>query len=642
MRKWGIKTRVMLVALAPALSIALLLGFYVTQVRFADLERSLNEAGLSLARQLAMAAEYGVFSGNREALDTLVTAVSREAGVTAVMIRDREGNTLAHRGRIALNSAHDATERETVYTLEEGNRILVTSAPIFQSQLALEEFFGADTAEDRTEMHVLGRTYVAISRAQAIVQRNRLLWDTLLITLLVLAGGVFLAMRMSREVTRPVTKLTQAVQKLADGDLDARVVPDSGGAIRVLEEGVNVMATALKSAHADLERRIAEATTELASKREEAEHANQAKSRFLAAASHDLRQPMHALGLFIDQLRETTKSPEALRLVAQTQASAQALAGLIDAILDISRLDAGVLEPELGEFPLGPLLERMQSTFAAEAEKKGLRLRIVPTRLAGRSDPVLLERIVLNLVANAVRYTNRGGVVIGCRRRGADVRIEIWDSGIGIPADKRRDIFQEFYQIGNPQRDRDHGLGLGLAIVERLARLLGHPVEVRSQPDKGSMFAIGVPRARVPYPVERRAVPRLSRDEIRGAFVLLIDDDMLARQAMQGLIASWGCHVAAVATGAEATAVLDEQERLPDAILCDYRLPNAENGIEVIRRLRAAAGTAIPAALVSGDTAAELLREAQESGFTILHKPARPAKLRALLNHLLSASESRH
>ena len=642
MKKWGIKTRVMLVALAPALTIALALGVYVTQVRFADLDRSLNEACLSLARQLAMAAEFGVFSGNREALDNLVTAVSRQPDVTAVMIQDREGNTLASRGRIVPDAKQGGEESEAVRPMGEDGRILLASAPIFQSQLALEEFFRSENAtENKSTTQVLGRTYVSISRARAIGQRNRLLWDSLLIVLLVLAGGVFLALRMGREVTRPITRLTQAVQKLAEGKLDTRVIPDSGGAIRELEEGVNIMAAALKSAQAGLERRIADATVELARKREEADHANQAKSRFLAAASHDLRQPMHAMGLFIDQLRHTTKSPEALRLVEQAQASAQALAGLIDAILDISRLDAGVLKPQPNEFPLSPLFGSMQTTFAAEAEKKGLRLRIVATRLVVHSDPILLERILLNLISNAIRYTKQGGVVIGCRRRGDNVRIEVRDSGVGIPVDKQRDIFQEFYQIGNPQRDRGHGLGLGLAIVERLARLLGHSLEVRSQPNKGSVFAIGVPRVRAVYSVEHRAVPRLSQDELRGAFVLLVEDDLLVRQAMQGLVASWGCHVIAAATGEEAVAALNGQERLPDAILCDYRLPNGETGIQVIQRLRATAGMAIPAALVSGDTAPEWTREAQESGFTILHKPVRAAKLRALLSHLLSTLESR-
>ena len=340
-----------------------------------------------------------------------------------------------------------------------------------------------------------------------------------------------------------------------------------------------------------------------------------------------------------------------------------ALQELLDAILDISRLDAGAVSPKVADFAIATLLDRLTTAFAPSAAEKGLRLRIVPSRLYVRSDPVLLERILLNLAANALRYTQRGGILIGCRRRGRRVRIEVWDTGIGIAPEQRQAIFQEFYQAADPQGG-GQGLGLGLAIAARLAALLGSRIEVASRLGEGSVFAVEVPRGEPPAAPCRSGVqsqtvarprpflaatgrlPEHSLEDTAsgrgrpsyGALVLVVDDDALVREAMQSLLAQWGCEVMAAATGEEAVALLEGGDRLPDALLCDYRLPGAETGIDVIRRLQAVAGTAIPAALVSADTAPESLRAAKASGFPLLPKPVAPAKLRALLEHLVAAA----
>jgi CheY-like chemotaxis protein len=307
---------------------------------------------------------------------------------------------------------------------------------------------------------------------------------------------------------------------------------------------------------------------------------------------------------------------------------------LLDALLDISKLDAGVLTPQVADFAINPLLARMETAFAAAAQAKGLRLRVLPTRLIVRSDPVLLERIVMNLVSNAVRYTERGGIVVGCRRRGGQARIEVWDSGVGIPADKRAEIFQEFYQLANPGRDRSKGLGLGLAIVERLARLLGHRIELASTPGQGSVFAIELPRGEARTVAGASQVP--AGAIIAGAYVVVVDDEALVRDGMQGLLTGWGCHVMTAASGDEALARLAGHERIPDAIVSDYRLGDGETGVHVIERLRAESGMEIPAVLISGDTTPELLRAAKAGGYHLLHKPVPPAKLRAMLSYLLT------
>src|SRR6185295_4437106 len=237
----------------------------------------------------------------------------------------------------------------------------------------------------------------------------------------------------------------------------------------------------------------------LAERNREVERANLAKSRFLAAASHDLRQPLHALNLFAAQLSHQADPAERARLVGRIDAAIASMNELFNALLDMSKLDAGVLAPDITEFPVGHLLDRIETTFAAAAREKGLHLSVVPSNSWVRTDAILLERILLNLVSNAVRYTSRGGVVVGCRRRGDSVRIEVWDTGIGVAPDQQQSIFGEFYQVGAPVPDhgggRRVGLGLGLSIVDGLGRLLGHPIDLVSRPGNGSRFAVSVPRA---------------------------------------------------------------------------------------------------------------------------------------------------
>jgi CheY-like chemotaxis protein/two-component sensor histidine kinase len=392
----------------------------------------------------------------------------------------------------------------------------------------------------------------------------------------------------------------------------------------------------LQESYSNLEQKIEERTRQLTS-------ANQAKTRFLAAASHDLRQPMHALGMFISQLRDMISFPEARKIVDHAELSVSAMESLLNALLDISRLDAGILTPKFEDFPVAELLARMENSFGPSAREKGLSFRVMPCSAWVHSDPVLLERILMNLVSNAMRYTERGGIVIGCRRRGEKLRIEVWDSGIGIPKDKQHEIFQEFFQLANPERDRTKGLGLGLAIVERLVRLLNHRLELASTPGKGSVFAIEAPRVKNMLAADAAPAMPAVPGALDNVFVLVVDDEAMVREGMRGLLAGWGCHVMAAASGEEALARLGEYERIPDLIISDYRLPDNETGIDAIRRIQASLPEEIPAVLISGDTAPERLAEAKASGYHLLHKPVQPAKLRALMSRVLGEAErARH
>src|SRR5579872_722297 len=355
--------------------------------------------------------------------------------------------------------------------------------------------------------------------------------------------------------------------------------------------------------------------------REAAEEANVAKSRFLAAAGHDLRQPMQALSFFVDALHEQALPVDSQSVVSNIRRSVDAMEDLFNSLLDVSRLDAGIVQPRLATIRVASLLERVRGEFAAAASQKGLSIRLLRTRACVRSDPVLLERVVRNLVSNAVRYSERGRILIGVRPRGTVIRIEVWDRGIGIPQDKHREIFQEFRQLHNPHRDRRKGLGLGLAIVERLLRLLNHPLELRSEPGRGSVFMVSVPRGCADEVVQSEADGQIVVDrDVSNSLILVIDDEADVRESMRTLLGKWRCEVVIADSGADMLGKLVAIQRLPDLIVCDYRLLGTQTGIEVIARLREEFNAQVPALLMTGDTDVEQLREAEESGLHILHK----------------------
>ena len=370
----------------------------------------------------------------------------------------------------------------------------------------------------------------------------------------------------------------------------------------------------------------------------EAERANLDKSRFIAAASHDLRQPVHTLGLLLDVLQGQSLSLQAQETVTRMAHVLDSLDSLFAGLLDISRLDSGAIEPRRTDFALRPLLLALTDEFNAEVLAKGLSLRCRASDVWIRSDPLLLERILRNLLANAVRYTLRGGIVIACRRRAALLRIEVWDSGIGIGiADAQQGaVFNEFYQVANRQRDPDQGLGLGLAIVRRLGALLGCPIELRSRLGRGSVFRFSVPLATVPEPLSD-APPAVN--DAQAALppgwperqVLVVEDDAHARDALVSWLASWGCQVVACASAAAVRKALETIPAAPDALVTDWRLPGGEDGLDVVRLVRQRFRATLPAILITGDALDDARRLAREHGFVLLHKPVRPAALRVAL-----------
>ncbi|MGD9943063.1 MAG: ATP-binding protein, partial [Burkholderiaceae bacterium] len=425
------------------------------------------------------------------------------------------------------------------------------------------------TEQPRDEAYALMRSALAIAAA---------------IVLLTTLAGCYVGLLLARRVVKPIGQLADGARRIGDGQLDHRIELARDDELGLLAEGFNQMAQRLRQSHALLETRIAQRTAELVQanaalqlKREEAEQASQAKTRFLASASHDLRQPLHTISLLVGVLRRQRFAPEVDRLIGNIEVSVSAMEGLFASLLDISKLDAGMAQPQLSECALAELLRVIEVNHAPEAERKRLRLAVVASPAVVRTDPALLERVMNNLVSNAIRYTERGTVLVGVRRRRDCVELQVRDTGIGIDAGQQQHVFDEFYQVDNPERDRTKGLGLGLSIVKRTLELLDHGFSLHSAPGRGTCFSIRLPVVAA-RSWQTPSAARSVEPSIAGAFIAVIDDEAGTRQAMHALCSSWGAHALTAASAQECIARLDEHLRNPDLILCDYRLREHQDG----------------------------------------------------------------
>ena len=370
-----------------------------------------------------------------------------------------------------------------------------------------------------------------------------------------------------------------------------------------------------------------------------AELANAAKSKFLATASHDLRQPLQALRLFSEALRDIAKQPEAVRLAEQIGKSVNSLVEMFDDLLDVSRLDAGIIQPRWQHFSLNDLCDRMYVDFAPLAQAKGLQLELpyyeakdnvrIEHEIAVYSDPFLLERMLRNLISNAIRYTDQGKVIVHSRCTQDQVEISVQDTGIGIRPELMQQIFEEYYQVDNPHRDRRKGLGLGLAIVRRVEELLGYHLIVESTPGTGSTFRFSMKRGD-PSLLVRPFVITEARHDISNKIIALVEDDEDIREFTAEIMRDWGCQVFAEATGDEMLRKLDIAATRPHLLVCDFRLPDNQTALDVMRDMRRLWGD-LPVLVITGDTATETLQAIQKSGANLLHKPIAPARLRSAM-----------
>lgn len=434
-------------------------------------------------------------------------------------------------------------------------------------------------------------------------------------------------------------------RRLADGtvlQVSTSATPGGNVVATLTDVTERVLAAAeLAEAKESLELRVAERTHALTQLNEQlreataaAEDANLGKTRFLAAASHDLLQPLNAARLFLSSLAERPQQTENAALIDRVETSLKSVEDLLGELLDISKLDAGGVVPQIEDFALNELLEGLATEFAVLADEGGVALRFVPSHRVVRSDRRLLRRILQNMLSNAIRYTPAGGrVLLGCRVAGDGLRVEVWDTGPGIPSDMHEAVFREFQRIAGPAGSAQ-GLGLGLAIVDRVARMLDHEITLRSQVGRGSVFAVTVPVGdAVPAAAIVTEIPDPRIHELDGAVILCIDDSLDILDGMLALLGGWQCDVRVAESGAQWRSALNGD--MPDLILADYRLDDDKDGLQLIAEICSAVGRVIPAVVISADQTEALREEATRRGHAILAKPVKPAALRALITRLL-------
>jgi len=627
--------RILAVALMPLLLAVTLFVVYFTHRSANEMEQSLLRQGQHSAKHLADAVAFDLFTGN-------LLPVKRFLDYERGFSRMQSAGVTDGKQWLLISGAG-----ATLPTLSgsppparwRNGPMLFFSHPV---RLPLPEDSDPylDAPETpRTDLFLV----VSLSRAPVELARSQTSLAASGTGLIAILFALLLAWRLSGGVSRPLLDITQTVAHLTHGNLTKRTPQNSLGEIGLLEQGINRMAQALEENQRNLTLKVREATSELLGQKLAAEAAALAKSRFLATASHDLRQPLHALTLLIAALREEVPHGPAGRLAEHIEASASAMENLLNALLDLSKLDAGAVISRPRCFSVNKLLRQVASQFLPVAEARNIQISIAACSLSGYSDPALVERILSNLVSNALRYSERGRILIGARRVGQDrLRFEVRDTGKGIAPEFQALIFEEYFQLDNPERHRDKGLGLGLAIVSRLARLLGSRVLVRSESGRGACFSFELARCQAELHETRAEPPQpVFQLPLEQALVAFIDDDEVILSAMVELFDHWNVALAAGEDAEQVRAELLRLGRAPNLILCDYRLRQGRTGIEAIQLLRNAFGSSIPAALLTGDTASDTIRIIQASGLPVLHKPLKPAKLRAFLSHLLAAQGNR-
>jgi signal transduction histidine kinase/CheY-like chemotaxis protein len=491
---------------------------------------------------------------------------------------------------------------------------------------------------------------------------------TIGVTMLVLALGIGAAclasLLLAQRLAKPILQLRDGAQKLGSGHLSAKIDVQSHDEIQSVAIAFNGMAESLRTLYESLEYKVLERTRDLKQaneqittqarelsalngtlglqlqelnvKRDAADRASAAKTRFVAAASHDLRQPMHAVGLLVGILAERQISPEISALLTKIQLSVSALENLFETLLDISKLDAGIVAPHLICVSLDSLLKSVELSHAQAAADKGLTLRVRALSTVVYTDSALLYSMLGNLLSNAIRYTERGHIDVYCRKRGRLVSAHICDTGIGIPASELERIFEEFYQLNDASRAQGQGLGLGLAIVRRTAELLGYELSAKSTLGAGSVFGIQLPIATADQFRQMAPLPVGAQDSLlAGAFIVVVDDDQESRFATTAIFKSWHCHVISGSCGAAVRQELAQHLRQPDLIVADYWLKDGETGLTVIQELRGDAEMSIPAIILTADHDVALAVAAQAPDVGFLQKPANAHRIRRIVTELI-------
>lgn len=606
--------QLVLLALLPATVATLSAIAVLTRQHLTSVTELMRANAHTVALQVATTAQAPLQSMDRRALQRAAEAGGRQPHVQQVQIWSDEGEIVAN--------------SETIDRHRDAGLQVISPIPGEEGRSA-------------------GKVMVEIS-LDAVDRAKQSVWLNVVLVLVASLAGVGLAgWWAARRISAPIRALGEAVERLGAGE-DAQVAVKGTDEVRRLQHGFNQAAQALSESRALLESRIAQATAELASKNEQLEVASQAKTRLLAAASHDLRQPLHALTLFSDGLANGETDPVRLQRIDHIRECVDSLDRLFSELLNLSQLDAGVLQPQWSDFPLDRLFDELSRNFRPVAEQQNLRLVVRKTDVWVRCDYVMLSRILNNLVSNSLRHTLEGGILVGARRRGDAVRIDVLDTGVGIAAQHQARVFDEFYQVepnGHQERST-RGMGLGLATVQRLATLLGAGVTLTSQPRRGTCVRVQV-CATAPAPI-RLAVPAALREnrsaeepDLGGLRVLVIDDEATILEGLEVVLTNWGAEVLTARTRDEALALADAWARPPDIVVSDLLLQGGDNGLGVLAALERhprGIDAATPRLLVTGETKPDRLREVASAGITVLYKPVLPRALRQAIHAQMTAA----
>ena len=599
--------QLILLALLPATAATLVAIAVLTRQHLGNLTELMRANAQTVALQVATVAQAPLSRMDRRALARTAQTGTYQPHVQQVQIWTEDGEIVANSETVDRRRG-------------EGLQVVV---PIVSDD-------GRHTGKVMVEIGL-----------DAVRSARRAVWLNVALVLAVSLLGVGLAgWWAARRISEPIRALGAAVDRLGAGE-DASVAIEGTSEVRHLQHGFNQAARALAESHRLLQSRINEATAELARKNQLLEVASQAKTRLLAAASHDLRQPLHALTLFSDGLANGETDPVKLQRIGHIRECVDSLDRLFSELLNLSQLDAGVLQPQWADFPLDSLFDEISRNFRPVAEQQGLRLVVRKTELWVRCDYVMLSRILNNLVSNSLRHTVEGGVLIGARARGKGVRIDVVDTGVGIAAQHQARVFEEFYQVEPASRSNGpggaRGMGLGLATVQRLAELLNTRVELSSRLHKGTCVRVQVRAAPAALPAAVAPTPTLATtvddnsDSLADLRILVIDDERTILEGLSVVLGNWGATVLAAQTRAEALALADHWDTPPDVVVSDLLLQGGDNGLDVIAALERhpngiGAGTA--RLLVTGETKPDRLREVAAAGIAVLYKPVSPRVLR--------------
>lgn len=620
----SIRQRILLVALAPAVLVALLVTGVLVVGQWNSAAESQHRRIGALVRQMASVAEFNLFAGNTAALERQLELALKEPDVVAAAILSPDGKVLV--STTSLEALPEPDHHELVGLnapgrvpglLEEVQQWYVQ--PIHSTQTGESDLFNLSVEQTP----LLGRLLVAVSVQSLRDQITLYAWQAGGVSLVMLFLGILLALGLARGLIFTLDEIAAVVEAITHRRGYRHVRVFYRDELGQLAEGVNTMADAVASAQENLLRRIAGATANLRAERDAAAQAAESRSRFFAAASHDLRQPVQALGLYMARLMQDARRSTLLPRIRQLAQSVHVLQDMLDTLLDYSRLSGGIYRTEPRPVRAADLILPLVEDFQPSAEAAGLVLRHRITDCWVQTDPALMRRILINLLSNALRYTAQGGILIAVRRRGEHAGIEVWDTGRGIPEDMQAAVFDELVQIGNPERDPSKGLGLGLAIVRRTADLLGHALWLRSREGRGSCFHLTLPLANMPNLSDQPPDADGTTDYL---LAWNLDETML------GWLDSWGEDVSAVTTFEAVTELIAGHGR-PTKLVCATQ-GDLAGCLDCLDRLDAAttAGSPLRALIIHpGPAPAVDLRQA---GRFVLSQPFRPARLRALLNHL--------